>query len=186
MLNKKIFTLLFLLLTALACTMSTGGPEYPETNIPVSPAIVEDMETQIKAAFEAGAEGGPIIITFTESQLSSLLSQKFENEEDPFFTDPQVLLRDGKMTVYGKAAQGYLTATIKVVILVLVDEYGQPDMHIESADFGPLPVPETLSNSLTATLKEAYTGAVGPVATGFRIEKIVIGDGYLTILGKVK
>lgn len=166
--------------------MNAGGPEYPETNIPVSPAIVEDMEVQIKAAFEAGAEGGPIIITFTESQLSSLLSQKFESEEDPFFTEPQVLLRDGKMTVYGKATQGYLTATIKAVILILVDEYGQPDMQIESADFGPLPVPETLSSGLTATLKEAYTGAVGPMATGFRIEKIAIGDGYLTILGRVK
>ncbi|MBT3321842.1 MAG: hypothetical protein HN392_06115 [Anaerolineae bacterium] len=184
--NKKFFILLALILTSLACTISIGGPEYPDTNIPVSSAVVEEMQAQFKAAFEAGAKGEPIILTFTEKQLTSLLSQKFENEENPFFTEPQVHLRDGKMTIYGKATQGYFVATIKVVVLVLVDENGQPDMRIESADFGPFPAPESLSSGLSAIITEAYTGAAGPVATGFRIEQVAIGDGFLAILGKVK
>ncbi len=183
---KKILILLSLVLTTFACTLNIGGPEYPETSIPSSPAIVEDMQAQFKAAFEAGANGESIILTLTETQLTSLLSLKFEGEEEPFFTDPQVHLRDGKMTIYGKATQGYFTATIKVVVTVLVDEKGQPNMLIESADFGPFPVPESLSSGLSAIVKEAYTGAAGPVATGFRIEQIGIGEGFLVMQGKVK
>ncbi len=184
--NKKIFILLFLILTAFACTLNIGGPEYPETRIQSSPAIVEDMQAQFKAVFEAGANGEPILLTLTETQLTSFLSLKLESEEEPFFTEPQVFFRDGKMTIYGKATQGYFTATIKVVVTVFVDAQGQPDMRIESADFGPFPVPASLSSGLSAIVKEAYTGAAGPVATGFRIEKIGIGEGFLFMQGKVK
>ncbi|RLD04887.1 MAG: hypothetical protein DRI32_04935 [Chloroflexi bacterium] len=184
--NKKIFILLSLVLATLACTMGIGGPEYPDETIPVSPLYVESMQTQFKAAFEAGAKGDDIILTITESQITSYLTYKFEGEKTPLFTDPQVYLRDGKMTIYGKATQGYFVATIKIVLAVGIDEEGQPDMRIESANFGPLPVPESLASGLSAILKEAYTGAVGPVATGFRIEKIGIRDGFLVMLGKVK
>jgi len=186
MLKKKTFILLSLILTTFACTINVGGPEYPQKTIPSSPSIVEAMKEQFKVVFEAGANGDPIIITFTESQLTSLLSQRFESEEDPFFTEPQVHLRDGKMTIYGKAKQRYFVATIKIVVRIFVDENGQPDIYIESADFGPLPIPDTLSGSLSAIIKEAYTGAIGPVATGFRIEKIGIGEGFLAIMGRVK
>ena len=186
MLNKKIFVILSLIFATLACTMSIGGPEYPTEVIPISPLSVENMQAQFLAAFEAGANGGDIILTITESQLTSYLSSKFDSEQSPLFTEPQVHLRDNRMTVYGKAAQGYFVATVKVVIAVGIDEQGQPDVAIESADFGPLPVPESLANALSAIIKEAYTGAVGPVATGFRIEKIGIKDGFMVMLGKVK
>ena len=186
MLNKKIFVILSLVFATLACTMSIGGPDYPKETIPVSPISVEDMQAQLKAAFEAGAQGGDVILTITESQLTSFLSYKFDSEESPLFSEPQVHLRDGKMTIYGKTTQGYFVANIKIVIAVRIDEQGQPDLAIESADFGPLPVPESLANALSAIIKEAYTGAVGPIATGFRIEKIGIKDGFMVMLGKVK
>jgi hypothetical protein len=184
--NKKIFILLSLFLFTLACTMSIGGPDYPDEKIPISPDYVEEMQAQFKAAFEAGAQGDDIILAITESQLTSYLSYKFDSEETPLFTEPQAFLRDGKMTIYGKARQGNFVATIKIVIAASIDADGQPDMRIESADFGPFPVPETLASGLSAVIKEAYTGAVGPVATGFRIEQIGIRDGLLVMVGKVK
>jgi len=186
MLNKKVFVILSLILATLACTMSVGGPEYPDRTIPVSSTSVETMQVLFQHAFEAAAKGEDIILTVTESQLTSYLSYKFKSEENPLFTEPQAHLRDGKMTIYGKATQGYFVATIKVVVSVRIDEQGQPDLVIESADFGPLPVPESLAAALSAIIKEAYMGAVGPVATGFRIEKIGIQDGFMVMLGKVK
>jgi hypothetical protein len=39
---------------------------------------------------------------------------------------------------------------------------------------------------LTAIIKEAYTGALGPVATGFRLETIVIANGTMTLTGRTK
>ncbi len=184
--KKKIFILLTLIIATLACTLSIGGPEYPDEKIPISPDYVDEMKAQFTTAFEAGAQGDEIILAITESQLTSYLHYKFDSEKTPLFTDPQAFLRDGKMTIYGKARQGYFTATIKIVISASIDAQGQPDMRIESADFGPFPVPDTLADGLSAIIKEAYTGAVGPVATGFRIEQIGIRDGIMVMVGKVK
>jgi hypothetical protein len=35
-------------------------------------------------------------------------------------------------------------------------------------------------------IQEAYTGAVGPVATGLRIQTISIADGIMTISGRIR
>ena len=190
--NKKKFSILFLililLLTTLACTMSVGGPDdpYPQINIPVSPQSVEGMQAQFKAALEAGIKGETIILTITETQLTSYLASKLKTENDPFFTDPQVYLRDGQMQIFGKASQGYFTATVKVLVTVGIDDQGQPTIAIASADFGPLPAPPSLAGFLSDMITEAYTGALGPVATGFRVEQIAISEGFMVISGKVK
>jgi hypothetical protein len=35
-------------------------------------------------------------------------------------------------------------------------------------------------------IKEAYTGSLGPVATGLRIESISISGGVMTITGRIR
>ena len=168
--------------------MGIGGPDdpYPQTEILVSAQAVESMQAQFENAFKSGANGENIILTITETQITSFLALKLESEADPFFTEPQVYLRNGQMQIFGKATQGNFTVTINVVVSIGIDSQGQPDIQIVSADFGPLPVPESLASGLSAIIKEAFTGAVGPVATGFRIEKIAITDGFMVMSGKVK
>ncbi|MBT3337523.1 MAG: hypothetical protein HN855_00130 [Anaerolineae bacterium] len=184
---KVFFALFALLFATLACTMNIGGPDYPDATIPVSAQAVESMQAQFEAAFAAALlNGGDVILTVTEPQITSFLAIKLQNQNSPLFTEPQVFLRDGSMQIYGKATQGYFVANVKITVQVGVDEAGQPDIQIVSADFGPLPVPETLTASLAAIIKEAYTGAIGPVATGFRIEQIGIRDGFMVMSGKVK
>ena len=101
-------------------------------------------------------------------------------------TEPQVYLRDGQMQIYGKTQQGMLTANIGIIVSVGVDENGQPKIEIVSADFGPLPAPEGLRDAIGAMVREAYTGSLGPVATGLRIESISIADGIMTISGRIR
>jgi hypothetical protein len=67
-----------------------------------------------------------------------------------------------------------------------VDVAGQPRLEIASADFGPFPAPQGLNNAISALIAEAYTGSLGPVATGFRLESISIADGVMTLTGRVK
>ena len=179
----SLFTLLF---AALACTMHIGGPDYPEITIPISEQAVQSMQDGFKVAFEEGDTSGNVILTFTEEQLTSLLAIKLAQDANPLITEPQVLLRNGTMDIYGKATQGFFVANVKISVSVGTDENGQPSIQVVSSDFGPLPVPEGINSSLSAIIKEAYTGAVGPVATGFRIQQIGIRDGFMVMAGKVK
>ena len=185
--------LITLLLTSLACTIFVGGPDTSDlTPIPASPADAEALREQIRQAFEAGATTGIVSFTITESQITSVLAQRLQsdpnlqNEQKPFITDPQVYLRDGQMKIYGKTQQGMFTANIGIIVNVGVDEVGKPRIEIVSADFGPFPVPDGIKEAVTAMISEAYTGSLGPAATGLRIESIVIADGNMTIAGRIK
>jgi hypothetical protein len=185
--------LVVLILASLACTVNVGGPDYSDRPaIPVSSEAAESLREEIRRAFEAGALSGEVIINITEPQITSVLAQRLQTDqslqqdEKPLITDPQVYLRDGQMQIFGKTQQGMFAANIGIVVAVGVDENGRPKIEIVSADFGPLPAPAGINNAISAMIQEAYTGAVGPVATGLRIQTISIADGIMTITGRIR
>ncbi len=184
--NHILLVLTALLLSTLACTMFVGGPEYPAGVIPVSAEAVQSLRDQIDAAVLAGAESGVVTLQIDEEQITSYIAFKMAAQEKPAFQDPQIYLRDGQMQVFGKVERGYFIANVLVALTVSLDELGQPVIEIATADFGPFPAPEGLKDSLTAVLSEAFTGSLGPVATGFRLEKIDIANGLMTVTGRIK
>jgi len=184
--NRILLLLTSLILAALACSVFVGGPDYPVESIPVSAEAVESLKLQIEAAVLAGAESGVITLQITEEQITSNIAFKMAAQENPLFQDPQIYLRDGQMQIYGTVVRGYLTANVLVALSFRVDELGQPKIEIASADFGPFPAPDGLKQSLTTLISEAYTGSLGPIATGFRLESVSIENGLMMITGRIK
>ena len=185
--------LITLLLTSLACTIFVGGPDYSDlAPIPVSTEAADSLKVEMQKAFEAGAQTGIVTLNITEPQITSLLASRLlsdpnmQTDQKPIISDPQVYLRDGQMKIYGKSQQGMFAANIGIIINMGVDELGKPKIEIASADFGPFPAPAGINSALTAMIDEAYTGAIGPAATGLRIESITIADGIMTITGRIK
>ncbi len=192
--NQPILLFLItLILTSLACTVFVGGPDYSDrTPIPVSNDAAESLKEEIKRAFEAGATTGEVTINITEAQITSVLAlrlqsdQNLQQDKKPLITDPQVYLHDGQMQIFGKTQQGMFAANIGIIVSVGVDENGKPKIEIVSADFGPFPAPEGINNAISTMIEEAYTGSVGPVATGLRIQTISIVNGVMTITGRIR
>jgi hypothetical protein len=188
--TKRNFLTLFLtslLLSTLACTIAVGGPEYPAELIPASADDVATMQTQMEQALIAGAETGVVTFQITEAQLTSYLALKLQSQENAPFTEPQILLRNGQMQMYGRIQQGYFTANMLITMNVGVDPAtGLPSITIASADFGPVDAPEGVTSAISSIIAEAFTGSFGPVATGIRIETITIADGVMTLTGRIK
>lgn len=187
------FLLLTLFLTSLACNMFVGGPDYTDLpTIPVSTEYAQSIQDEVQRAFQEGAQTGTITLNLTEQQITSYVASRLQSDPrlqrngQPLITDPQVYLRDGQMKIYGKTQQGMFSANIGIVVDVGVDENGQPKIDIASADFGPLPAPEGLRDAVAGMVREAYTGSLGPVATGLRIETIQIADGVMKVSGRIK
>ena len=184
--------LLSLIITSLACSIFVGGPDYSSLPaIPVSAEAAESIKEELRRAFEAGAQTGVMTINITEPQITSYLAARLQtdpslqqSDKKPLMTDPQVYLRDGQMQIYGKTQQGMFNANIGIIVTVGVDPDGQPLIEITSADFGPFPAPKGLKDAITAMVREAYTGSLGPVATGLRIETISIANGIMTVTGR--
>jgi hypothetical protein len=186
--------LLSLVLTTLACTIFVGGPDYSSLPpIPVSAEAAESIKEELRRAIEAGAQTGVITVNLTEPQITSYLAARMQtdpnlqqSDKKPLIVDPQVYLRDGQMQIYGKTQQGIFAANIGIVVTVGVDANGEPLIEVTSADFGPFPAPEGLKDAITAMVREAYTGSLGPVATGLRIESISTANGIMTITGRIR
>ena len=181
------FFFIVLLLASLSCTVFVGGPDYPAQSVPFSADEVQSMRTQIEQAVNAGAETGVVTLQITESQLTSYMTLKMQEQTNPPFTDPQVLLRNGQMQMYGKINRGVFAANMVITMNVSVDATTSlPKLEIAKADFGPFPAPEGLNTAISAVIGEAFTGSVGPVALGFRLETISIADGIMTLTGRIK
>jgi hypothetical protein len=186
--------LLVLLGSTLACTVFVGGPDYSDLDpIPVSTEAAQSLHEEIVKALESGVQSGIVTITISEPQITSYLALRMQNEptlqtnnQEPFFTEPQVYLRDGQMKIYGKTRQGLFAANIGIILNVGVDELGKPKIEVASADFGPFPAPEGINEAISLFIEEAFTGSFGPVATGLRIETVVIADGILTLSGRIR
>jgi hypothetical protein len=175
-----------LLIAVLACTINLGGPTYPDQPIPVSTQAAGEFLSGVQTAVAAGAESGQVTLVITESQLTSYLAVLLQKQAQPLFTDPQVYLQDGQIQIYGTTTQGYFQAIIQIVLVAGVDPQGQIQIDVTTADFGPMPVPAGLKDSLTAAIKEAITGAIGPAAIGFRLESISVANGTITMVGRTK
>lgn len=178
--------LLTLALASLACTLFVGGPAYPSDPVPVSPDAAQSLRDQVKQAVESGAQGGPVTFQFNETQITSFLAERLAQDSTPGLTEPKVFLRDGQIQVFGKVQQGVFTANMSVILSAGVDASGQPKVEVVSADFGPFPAPQALNSLVSSFIGEAYTGALGPAATGFRLESITIADGLMTLTGRIK
>ncbi len=187
--NRQILFLsggLVLLLAIFACTMNFGGPSYPTLSIPVSTEAMGELQTSVETAVAEGAVSGEVTLIFTEPQLTSYLAYKLLAQSQPFITNPQVYLRNGELQIYGTARKGYFEATALIVLSAGVDDLGQLKIELSSANFGPLPVPNGLKEIISAMIKEVYTGALGPVASGFKLNSVIITDGEMTIVGQIK
>ena len=191
--SSLTLSIIVLILASLACTVSVGGPDYSDrAPIAVSNEAAESLKEELKRAFEAGVQTGQVTINITEPQITSVLAARLQSDQNlqqnsqPLITDPQVYLRDGQMQIFGKTQQGMFTANIGIIVSVGVDENNAPKIEIVSADFGPLPVPDGLKTAIAAMIQEAYTGSIGPVATGLRIETIAIANGIMTITGRIR
>jgi hypothetical protein len=189
--KTKNFSLTFffivLLLATMACSIFVGGPEYPTQTVPVSTEEVQTMQEQIEQALIAGAETGIVTLQITESQLTSYMALKMQEQTNPPFTEPQVFLRNGQMQMVGKIDRGMFAANMLITMNVSIDpETNMPKIEVASADFGPIPAPDGLNAAISAIIEEAFTGSLGPVALGFRLESISIADGIMTLTGRIK
>ena len=183
--SSVIIIAIVTLLVGIACVLNIGGPDYPQDAIPVSTEELANMQNQIEQAVLNGVVDGEITLFITESQITSYLDAQFSTQNNPLITNPQVYLQDGKILVYGTVTKGYFEATVEIIFTASIDPTGKLILELSSADFGPFDVPDSLKEVITSLVTEAYTGSLGPVATGFQLEGIVISDGLMMVVGKV-
>lgn len=175
-----------LALASLACQIDLGGPEPPGPPVPIATDAAAQLQDSWKSAVEAAVLAGEVQVILDETQITSFLALRLEEKHQKVFHDPQVYLREESIQIYGLTSQGPLTASVLVAVTPRVTPEGNITFEIQTADIGPLPAPDALKESLSAILTEAFTGSLGPFATGLRIKALAIADGQIAIVGEIR
>lgn len=170
-----------MVVVSMACQISVGGPEPPAEVIQASEASATELAGNWESALSLDA--GEVTLVITEQQLTSFISERFENDEKPVLRNPQVFLRDSEIRIYGTAGAGVFEAGALISIQPIVSSGGDVEFEITTAEFGPVPAPAALTTVLSELLTEAFTGTLGSMATGIRITSFAIADGQVAIVG---
>lgn len=186
---KTLKLLSYLILAGLAssaCLINLGGPQADRPEIPVSEDAADEIQATIKAAVDLASEGDAVTFGLSESQATSLLAIQLQGQEKPLLRNPQVYLDDGLAEIYGLAQSGFLAGNLHITLEIYADDDGKPAFKVKEADFGPLPLPDGLLDGISSVIDEAFTGRLGPLATGIRIEKINVDGGWMEITGYIR
>ena len=172
-----------LILAGLACNFQKDRPKPPDTPVPVTTEAVQSLQENIQAAATEMKSSGKVTLTVNESQATSLLALEAQSQDGPVLQDPQVLLRDGQVQVFGNVQQGDITAPLQLVLTVQVDAQGRPSFQVVSGYLGPLPLPETMLNEVSTQLDNALTSQIRSEAGNITLDSITITNGEMTIVG---
>jgi uncharacterized protein YpmS len=186
--GKQVFILALaaLVLASLACNFGLSAPELPASPVPVTTEAVESLEQGLDAAAGQLQDGGPVTIVVDETQMTSLVALELQKQEEPVLTDPQVFLRDGQVQLVGNVQQSGFRAPIQVDLAVTVDGNGRLQYEVVSAKVGPLPLPQSILDQLTAQIDSAFASQIGPEAEKIYFESITIAEGKMTVTGQAR
>jgi hypothetical protein len=173
---------LVLMAAGVACNLGLGGPTPPASPIPVSTEAAGQLEDIITQAV-GSSQNGEVTVTVTEEQLTSYLALRAAENPDAPLKDVQVYIRDGQVILFGNAQVGSMTAPAEIRLNVTTNAEGGLDVAVAEADFGPIPAPQSMLDTLSTALDEAMSGQFAPSATGVRITNVVLGEGEMTITG---
>lgn len=165
----------------LACRI---GPQPPGDLIEPAGAAPSEVRQMWEAALDV--EGGQVKLVLTEQQLSAYLASRLEQAERPVIDLARIYLRDGEISIYGVSEMGPLDAGALIVVEPVLDAAGSLAFAVTSAELGPFPAPKAMLGALSDLLTEAFTGKLGPLATGIRITSLAIADGQVAIVGSLR
>jgi DNA-binding TFAR19-related protein (PDSD5 family) len=172
-----------LLGSSLACNLFARREQMPQVSVPVTTEAAQSLATQAQESLQDFAETGQFEISITESELTSLVAAELAKQSEPFLTEPQITLRDGVITVYGKVQQAGLVLNAEMVLEPKFDAAGVPFVEIRTLSLGPFGVPQDLRDQINTTVNEMILSQVFDSQAGMRVNNIDVADGVMTITG---
>lgn len=171
-----------LVLVGLACSLP-GRPTPPASPIPVSSEAAQAAEQQVATAV-ANAINGQLTLELTEAQLTSYVHYRLAEQPDSSLKDVQIYLRDGKLQLFGNAVVNQTTTVPASIILsVSINAEGRAVAKVESADFGPIPVPTDQLTKISDNLNQLLAEQFQSGGATLKLTTITIADGKMTVQG---
>jgi hypothetical protein len=163
------------------CCSILGGPEPPYVIAPSEEAarrVAEGIHSS-----EPGADG-TFTISISEEEMTSLIVQRLAAQEQAAsLATPQIHFRNNRAEFYATVRFSQWLALPGLVAFSLGVTNGDPEVTVEEIALGPLPVPESILQSLADVLNETLA-SIQVAGGSIEFTDIQIGEGQMTISGR--
>jgi len=177
--HRLTFSLsLLVALTIIACTAADSAT-LPGGPVEISPEAAQRVETKLVEALTLNPND-QFILRFTDEEVTSYLALKLEETTEPPITNPQIRFTKGKMYVAGELTNiGPMQVRAMIIAAPRVID-DQLEVDIESVYLGPIPVPNTLLDSLSQTIDIALEEA----QVSLKITQVEVFESEIVIVGE--
>jgi uncharacterized protein YpmS len=147
------------------------------------------VEKQPKITENSGQQpdsSAEVTIVMDEAQLNALITEELQKQEQAVLQDANVRLLDGQIQVTAQAEQSGMRLPLEILMQPTADEEGKPNINIVSGSLGPLPLPESLLDQLSAQLDSLLDHQINTSGREVFIEDIHIENGVMEITGHAR
>jgi uncharacterized protein YpmS len=185
---RYILVILALGLAAMACNLpARSGPVRPTFEPTLPREDVQALEESLKATLAANANTSEeVTITITQQELNSYMLQELDAQGDMPISDPQLVLTNGQVELYGKVSQSGFALDSKIIMTPRVTEAGDPKLDVVSINVGPFPAPDSLKNQVTSMVDDTVRDYVAAQGTDYTVRNITVTEGVMTVVGVPK
>ena len=177
--HRLAFSLsLLVALTIVACT-TAGSATLPGGPVEVSPEAAQRVEAKLVEALTLNPND-QFILRFTDEEITSYLALKLEETTEVPITDPQIRFTKGKVYVAGELTNVSLMQVRAMIVAVPRITDDQLVVNIESVYLGPVPIPNTLLDSIARTIDQALEEA----QVSLKITQVEVFESEIVIVGE--
>lgn len=167
--------------SGIACSLFTGR-STPTQIPPTAPVVPSETAVEpTSTAVSVPTAASELQIKLTDAQMTEYLNKQLATQTNPVLTNPVVHAHDGIVEVNGQFTQGFISGNVRVILVPSVDAQGKPHLKIQSADFGGIPVPDSIVQNFSETIDQAMAERLDPAQTGYKVNSIQAFDGYILI-----
>jgi uncharacterized protein YpmS len=181
---RRLLVILSVLVGAsIACNLPARGATTPPPSPTLSPEEIRQLEEQLRATLENPQEPAAVTITVTEQQLTSFVASEVASMDNPPLTNPQVVLVNGQIEIYGVVNQAGISANAKTVLQPRIDAEGNPKLDVVSINIGPFPVPDSFKNQVEEMVDDTLSNYLMAQSDRFQVTDIQVSDGRMAVSG---
>jgi hypothetical protein len=171
-----LIALSVLVLSCLPCQTSSQVVPTPVRTVPVSTKEAQDLISILGQGLAPDSEGCFSLVV-TEEELTSYVALNMEES----IVDPQILLADGQIHIYGTLVSPIEAPVGAVASIELQD--GIAHVVIESVSVDGFPIPDTFVEAFAQQTDDLITAALGQ--ENMEISDVLIAEGEIVVKGTV-
>ena len=186
--RKIILAVAVLIFASLACNLprSKESTSIPSETVPAATEEILITQEPLQPTLPAANSSSQFVLEMDENQMTSLVASQLQDQTDPAINNPQVRLRNGQIEFEANVNQSGLSLPLRLAVAVTVDDQGQPDYEITSANLGPLPLPESILEQFSNQLDQVLADQLTVDGENLILDSISIHDGLMTATGHTR